>query len=87
MQTTVDRVPTTVLAARLRAARVAAGMSQTLAAVAAGIDPGSLSRLERGQTRPSLDVLYRLACVLDLDDLAAALRPLEEYGLLEPAAS
>lgn len=63
------------LSIRLRDARHALGQPASVVAVAAGIDPGTLSRIERGVVRPSLDVLYRLACVLDLDDLTTALGP------------
>ncbi len=70
------------LAYRLRAARHATGRSITYTAVAADIDPSTLSHVERGVVRPQLDVLYRLACVLQLADLADALRP--HVGELEP---
>lgn len=40
-----------------------------------GIDPGHLSKVERGEKQLSIDSLHRLAVVLELMDLAALLRP------------
>ena len=67
--------PLPPVSARLRAARQALGRSQSVVAVAAGLDPSTLARIERGAHSPTTETLYRLACVLDLDDLTAALRP------------
>ncbi|MDG9717440.1 helix-turn-helix transcriptional regulator [Streptomyces sp. DH24] len=66
----------------LRAAREAKGMSLRAAAARSGIDPGHLSKVERGEKQLSLEALYRLAVVVDLDELAGHLKPLlpEEIG-------
>jgi transcriptional regulator with XRE-family HTH domain len=39
----------------------------------AKIDPGHLSKVERGEKQASLDTLYRLAVVLELRELAQML--------------
>ncbi|RSN64014.1 hypothetical protein DMH12_04370 [Streptomyces sp. WAC 04229] len=77
----------------LRAVREAKGLSLRTAAARSGIDPGHLSKVERGEKQLSLEALYRLALVIDLDDLAGHLKPLlsEESGVgsevqSEPAA-
>ncbi len=44
----------------LRSVRLAQGMSLRKAAALSGIDPGHLSKVERGERRLSLDALYRL---------------------------
>jgi transcriptional regulator with XRE-family HTH domain len=66
----------------LRAAREAKGLSLRAAAQSAGIDPGHLSKVERGEKQLSIEALYRLALVVDLDALAGHLKPLliEEVG-------
>lgn len=57
-------------------------MSLRAAAARSGIDPGHLSKVERGEKQLSLEALYRLAMVIDLDGLAGHLKPLlpEENG-------
>jgi len=57
-------------------------MSLRAAAARSGIDPGHLSKVERGEKQLSLEALYRLALVVDLDELAGHLKPLlpEEGG-------
>lgn len=57
-------------------------MSLRAAAARSGIDPGHLSKVERGEKQLSLEALYRLALVIELDDLASHLKPLlpEEPG-------
>lgn len=67
-------------------------MSLRAAAARSGIDPGHLSKVERGEKQLSLEALYRLAVVVDLDDLAGHLKPLllEENGTApeyQPGAS
>lgn len=57
----------------LRAVREARGLSLTQAAQRAGIDPGHLSKVERGEKQLSLEALYRLAVVLDLREFAQML--------------
>ncbi|MFD9221473.1 helix-turn-helix domain-containing protein [Streptomyces sp. NPDC060064] len=64
----------------LRAAREAKGMSLRAAAQRSGIDPGHLSKVERGEKQLSIEALYRLALVVDLDELAGHLKPLVHPG-------
>jgi len=67
------------LAARLREARERAGLSQR--ALAKGIcTPAYISRLEKGERIPSLQLLRRLAERLgaNADELAAGIRPVED---------
>ena len=59
----------------LRAVRVAHGLGLRQVAKRAGIDPGHLSRIERGLSRPSLTVLSRLAHALGLKDLDRFISP------------
>lgn len=51
-------------------------MSLRAAAHLSGIDPGHLSKVERGEKQLSIEALYRLAKVVDLDELASHLKPL-----------
>lgn len=50
-------------------------MSLRVTARRSRLDPAHLSRVERGQKQVSVEGLYRLATVLELDELASALRP------------
>jgi transcriptional regulator with XRE-family HTH domain len=59
----------------LRAVRTAKGMTLRTTAQRSGIDPGYLSKVERGQKQLSIESLYRLAVVLELGELAALLKP------------
>lgn len=59
----------------LRAVRTAKGLGLRTVAARAGIDPGHLSKVERGEKQLSLEALYRLALVLDLRELAVLLKP------------
>lgn len=59
----------------LRAVRLAHGLTLRSTAKQAGIDPGYLSKVERGEKQLSIDSLYRLAHVLGLRDLARLLEP------------
>jgi transcriptional regulator with XRE-family HTH domain len=59
----------------LRAVREAHGMSLRDAAQRSGIDPGHLSRVERGERQLSIDSLARLAEVLGLVELVRLLAP------------
>lgn len=59
----------------LRTVRQAQGLSLRRAAEQAGIDPGHLSRVERGQGGLSIDALARLANVLGLRELERLLTP------------
>lgn len=56
-----------------RRAREHHGRSLREVARAAGIDPGHLSRVERGQAQLSLDATRRLAAVLGLDEITEVL--------------
>lgn len=67
---------------RLRTARHDAGRSLAVTAVAAGLDPSHYSRIERGLVVPSVATMLRIAQVLNLGDLAAALKPY----VIDPAA-
>ena len=57
---------------RLRAARERVGITAAELARQSGINQATISRVERGMQRPSVDTLSALACALDvpLDDLA-----------------
>ncbi|WP_433064759.1 helix-turn-helix domain-containing protein [Dactylosporangium sp. CS-033363] len=59
---------------RLRQIREQRGLTLTVAAEQAGISKSTLSRLENGQRRPSLELLFPLAQVyrVPLDDLVGA---------------
>lgn len=59
----------------LRRVRVAQGRSLRDTARRAGIDPAHLSRVERGTKHLSVDALYRLAVVLELQELQRLLGP------------
>jgi transcriptional regulator with XRE-family HTH domain len=66
---------------KLRAVREAKGLTLTDVAKRAGIAPGHLSRVERGQRGLSVESLARVAKVLDLRDLERLLRVhIEEPG-------
>jgi transcriptional regulator with XRE-family HTH domain len=54
---------------RLRAVREAQGRSLRAVAREAGLDPGQLSRIERGEQRASVDQLISIGRVLGLRDL------------------
>lgn len=64
----------------LRAVRVARGLGLNEVARLAGLDPGHLSRVERGQAHFSVEALTRLARVLGLDELAKLLAPYTNGG-------
>ena len=51
---------------RLREARKAQGYTQVRLAVAMGWDPGTISRWERGEVRPNVEWLERVAEKLDV---------------------
>lgn len=54
------------LASNLKAVRKAKGLAQERLALDAGVDRTVVSKIERGVTNPSLDVLLRLANHLDV---------------------
>ena len=59
----------------LRAVRIARGLRLREVAAQARIDPGHLSKVERGEKQLSLEALYRLAVVLELRELSRLLGP------------
>ncbi|MHA6762080.1 helix-turn-helix domain-containing protein [Streptacidiphilus sp. PAMC 29251] len=59
----------------LRAVRTARGLTLRTVAQRSGIDPGHLSKVERGQKQLSVDALHRVAVVLELRELAKLLAP------------
>jgi transcriptional regulator with XRE-family HTH domain len=56
-----------VFARNLRAARVAAGMTQEALALATGLDIGNISRYEAGEREPRISMVAKLARGLDVD--------------------
>ncbi|MFC7309223.1 helix-turn-helix domain-containing protein [Streptomyces monticola] len=77
---------------RLRALRRDRGITLAAVAATAGVSESTLSRLESGQRRPSLELLLPLARIYDvpLDDLVGAprtgdprihLKPLQRFGM------
>lgn len=59
----------------LRAVRAAKGLTLRSVAQRSGIDPGHLSKVERGEKQLSVESLYRLAVALELRELAQLLKP------------
>lgn len=59
----------------LRAVRTAKGLTLRTVAQRSGIDPGHLSKVERGEKCLSVESLHRLAVVLELRELATLLAP------------
>lgn len=55
--------------------RISRGISQREAARRAGIDPGHLSKFERGEAGLGIENLVRLARVLGADELVTLLEP------------
>jgi len=55
--------------------RTAKGLSLRTVAQRSGIDPGHLSKVERGEKQLSLESLYRLSVVLELRELSQLLKP------------
>ena len=58
------------LGKRLRALRESHGLSLNDVAKTHGVDKGMLSRIERGETRPSLSTLRKLRDAYAVDDAA-----------------
>jgi len=50
----------------IRALRESLGVAQEALALNAGMDRSYLGKLERGEKQPSLDIVFRLAVVLDI---------------------
>ena len=61
MSTSPRTSPASGVGARIRALRLARGLSLSALAGQAGIGKGSLSELETGQRNPTLDTLYAVA--------------------------
>lgn len=55
------------LAAKLKAAREAAGLTQQVAGERSGVHPVSIAKFEIGTTTPTLRVLYKLAKAYGVD--------------------
>lgn len=66
MATTTEPTAPATLGVLFRRAREAAGLSREVAAVSAGTSSSTIVRLERFNHRPGLDILMRLADVLDV---------------------
>jgi transcriptional regulator with XRE-family HTH domain len=62
----------------LRAVRIAKGKGLRGTALAVGITASHLSRIERGERQPTVEVHGRLAEVLELHELARLLAPYRE---------
>lgn len=76
MQSTVvreRRVPPPGLGEALRKAREKAGLSQGAVAAAVEVGHDYVSKMERGERCPSVEVAQVLATVLDLSEAGAAL--------------
>jgi transcriptional regulator with XRE-family HTH domain len=56
-----------VIARNVRVARAARGISQEALADEAGIDRSYMSRIERGVTWAGVEILVKLAAVLDVE--------------------
>lgn len=65
---------TSVSTPPLRAVRTARGLSLRDVAQKSGLDPGYLSKVERGQKCLSLEALYRISLVLGLGELSRLLK-------------
>jgi transcriptional regulator with XRE-family HTH domain len=58
-----------VFARNLRAARIAAGMSQEELALATGLDPGNVSRYEAAEREPRIGMVAKLAGGLGIEPI------------------
>jgi transcriptional regulator with XRE-family HTH domain len=56
----------------IRARRERLGIAQLELAAMAGMDPGNLSKIERGGRRAHLDTYLKLCCMLGIDLVAEA---------------
>jgi len=65
------------LAANLKALRKSAGIAQERLALDAGVDRTVVSKIERGVTNPSLEILLRLANQLNVSVGQLLLPPVE----------
>jgi transcriptional regulator with XRE-family HTH domain len=64
-QITIDQLRSN-LALNLKSIRTARGLAQERLALDAGVDRTVVSKIERGVTNPSLDILLRLANHLEV---------------------
>lgn len=67
------------LAQAIRSARLHAGLSQEALALQADVDRSYVSQLERGVANPSLQILFRIATILEAD-LKVAFYPKKVTG-------
>lgn len=69
---------------RIKDRRVAMGLTQEAMAERAGITPTYASHIERGEKRPSLGVLVRIATALDItvDRLLTGSQPADRMAFL-----
>lgn len=74
-----------IIGARLRAARRAAGMTQSQLAEAVSRTVEAISNIERGRSLPPLDLLDRAAELLEVS-LAELIQPVESGGSLSERA-
>lgn len=77
------RATSAVLAARIRAARIAAGIAPAALAERCGVTRATISNIEAERHSVSLEMLFRIARSLDLPP-AALLEGVELSGALEP---
>ena len=71
----IKPLPAGITVPPLREVRRANGKGLREVARATDIDPGHLSRVERGSASLSLDALHRVAVELGLNELARLIRP------------
>jgi transcriptional regulator with XRE-family HTH domain len=64
-----------VIARNVRVARAARGISQEALADEAGVDRSYMSRIERGVTWVGVEILVKLAAVLEVEPHELLLRP------------
>lgn len=75
------RTHLSALAENIRRARVKAGLSQVELAEKCALSQGNLSRIETGERRPSVLLLFRIAEVLELSPTRLLARRGRERGL------
>lgn len=76
----------TIIGARIRTLRSSKKMSQEELALAAGLTPAYLGRVERGEKCPSVDTIYKISLGLNIPmteivDISADLSPAKEQAL------
>ena len=67
-----------VFAANLRRLRHAKGLSQEDLAYAAGVNRGYMSKLEKGASYPGLEIIGKLAAVLEVEPAELLKLPLRK---------